>query len=42
MDNGELRVDAELAGGRKTAFVCDPTTGALLNEVPLHRWQSLQ
>lgn len=33
-DNGELRIDAELAGGRKTAFVCDPTTGAILNEVP--------
>lgn len=33
MENGELRVDAELAGARKTAFVCDQTTGALLNEV---------
>jgi FlgD Ig-like domain len=32
-DNGELRVDAELAGGRKTAFDFDPTTGTLLNEV---------
>ena len=33
MENGELRVDAELAGARKTAFVCDQTTGALLKEV---------
>jgi hypothetical protein len=31
-DNGELRIDAELTGGRKTAFVGDPTTGAILNE----------
>ncbi len=32
MDNGELRIDAELADGRKTAFVCDPTNGAIFNE----------
>ncbi len=32
MDNGELRVDAELADGRKTAFVCDPSNGAILHE----------
>ena len=32
-DNDELRVDAELAGGRKTAFVFDPKSGALLSEV---------
>ena len=34
-DNSEFRIDAELAGGRKTAFVFDPKTGALLNEVAL-------
>ena len=34
MDNGELRIDAELAGGRKTAFVCDPGTGTILHETP--------
>lgn len=33
MKDGELRVDLELAGGRKTAFVCDQESGALLNEV---------
>ena len=26
------RIDAELAGGRKTAFLCDPTNGAILSE----------
>ena len=41
-DNGELRVDAELAGGRKTAFVFDPKTGALLNEVSPDRRSALQ
>ena len=35
MDNGQLRIDAELAGDRKTAFLCDPTNGAILNEVAL-------
>jgi hypothetical protein len=33
MENGELRVDAELAGGKATAFICDQTTGAILREV---------
>lgn len=33
INNGQLRIDAELAGGRKTAFVCDPTNGAVLEEV---------
>ena len=33
MENGELRVDAELAGGKATAFVCDQATGAILREV---------
>ena len=32
MENGELRIDAELAGGRKSAFACDSNTGALLSE----------
>ncbi|MGH8094601.1 MAG: FlgD immunoglobulin-like domain containing protein [Chthoniobacterales bacterium] len=33
MEQGSLRIDAELAGGKKTAFVCDPSTGAIQNEV---------
>src|SRR5450432_2040740 len=33
MENGELRVDAELAGGKATAFICDQTTCAILREV---------
>ena len=32
-ENGELRIDTELAGGKKTAFACDPSNGAILNEV---------
>jgi hypothetical protein len=32
MENGELRVEADLVGGSKTAFVCDQTTGAILSE----------
>ena len=33
-DNGELRIDAELAGGRRTSFAFDPASGTMLNEVP--------
>ncbi|HEY3663384.1 MAG TPA: hypothetical protein VGL24_09560 [Chthoniobacterales bacterium] len=32
MRDGELLVDAELAGGRKVTFVCDRTSGAIRNE----------
>jgi hypothetical protein len=32
MENGELRVNAELAGGKATAFVCDQVNGAWRNE----------
>ena len=32
MDNGELQIDAELADAKKMAFVCDPTSGAILKE----------
>jgi hypothetical protein len=32
MENGKLRVDAELAGGRKTTFVCDQATGSIQSE----------
>ena len=27
MENGELRADAEIAGGKKAEFICDQTTG---------------
>ncbi len=33
MEKGELRITAELAGGRKTEFVCDQITGAMTSEV---------
>jgi hypothetical protein len=33
MEQGELRVDAELAGGKMTAFACDQISGALHEEV---------
>jgi len=33
MENNELRLNADLAGGKKTAFVCDQTSGALHEEV---------
>lgn len=32
MNDGALQIDAELAGGRKTAFACDSTNGAILHE----------
>ena len=33
MENGELRAEVELVGGKATAFVCDQLTGALGNEI---------
>jgi hypothetical protein len=33
MENGELRVDAELTGGRKAEFICDQSTGDIQSEV---------
>ena len=33
MENGELRVDAELTGRRKVEFVCDQSTGDIQSEV---------
>ena len=35
MDNGELHVNADLANGKKTTFVCDQSTGVMTREVPL-------
>ncbi len=32
MENGELLVDAELAGGKKATFICDQATGAIRGE----------
>ena len=32
MKDGELLVDAELSGGRKTTFICDRTSGAIRSE----------
>ena len=32
MERGELRIDAELAGGKKTSFVCDQSNGAIQSE----------
>jgi hypothetical protein len=32
MENGKLIVEAELVGGKKAAFICDQTTGALRGE----------
>lgn len=32
MENGELRVDADLTGGRKAEFVCDQATGDIQRE----------
>jgi hypothetical protein len=32
MENGELRIDAELTGGKKAEFVCDQTTGDIQRE----------
>ncbi len=34
MENGELRVNAELADGKKTTFICDQSTGAITREIP--------
>lgn len=33
MESGELRIEAELAGGKMTAFVCDQMNGELRGEV---------
>ncbi|MEO8438789.1 MAG: FlgD immunoglobulin-like domain containing protein [Spartobacteria bacterium] len=32
MENGQLLVNADLPGDKKSAFLCDQTTGAILNE----------
>jgi hypothetical protein len=37
MEEGELRVNADLPGGKKASFICDQVTGAISREVPL-RW----
>jgi hypothetical protein len=34
MDSGELRVNADLAGGMKTTFICDQSTGVMTREIP--------
>jgi hypothetical protein len=34
MENNELRINADLAGGKKTTFICDQATGAVTREIP--------
>jgi len=35
MESGELRVNADLANGKKTTFICDQSTGEITREIPL-------
>ena len=34
MDSGELHVNADLADGKKTTFICDQSTGGMTKEIP--------
>jgi hypothetical protein len=36
MDSGELHVNADLANGKKTTFICDQSTGQMTREIPGH------
>jgi hypothetical protein len=36
MESGELRVNADLANGKKTTVICDQSTGEITREISLH------